>query len=120
MVDNTDFGAVAQSSLQQRSFTIINDTNNVQTLGVPAITGPFSLVGGFPRSLAPHASISFTLGLNTSAIGNYAGSISFGTSVIGLSPYNFSLAAQVIPEPRCAAIAVALVAFGSMRQGRRA
>jgi len=120
IVDNTDFGTVSLGSVQQRTFTITNMGVFPATLGTPTVTGPFSLLGSFPTTLATTGDVTFTLGLDTSAIGDVVGSISFPTNVPGRNPFNFALSARVIPEPSCAALfglaVVGLAGFGRSRK----
>jgi hypothetical protein len=96
--DNTDFGSVALNSVQQRVFDITNSGDLLLSLGSPVLTGPFSVVGSFPSSVAPFSTRTFTLGLNTATSGSFLGGISFANNGFP-SPYQFSLAANVVPEP---------------------
>jgi hypothetical protein len=98
LADNTDFGAVSLGSIQERTFQV-RDLRFGTDLQTPVFSGPFFLVGDFPTDVAPDQTLSFPVGLDTSALGSYSGGISFGTNNQGQNPYNFALAAQVVPEP---------------------
>jgi hypothetical protein len=113
--DNTDFGMVPLGSVQERTFEI-TDLRFGTTLQPPVFTGPFSLVGDFPTFVSG-APVSFTVGLNTSALGDVTGGISFGTDNPGQNPYHFALAAQIVPEPVSASMAA--IALGAMVLVRR-
>lgn len=116
--DNTDFGTVAQGSVQTRNFTITNTGDADLTLGDPIFTGPFSLVGGSLGTISASDSAILTIGLNTALLGPQSGSISFGTNVAGLETFNFDLAANVIPEPASLTL-FGLALIGMIGLGRR-
>jgi hypothetical protein len=98
-IDGTNFGTVTKGSLQQRTFTIYSAGQGDLTLGLPTFTGPFSLVSSFDTLLSEGFSDSFTVRLDTSALGTYPGSVSFATNDPTATPFNFSLSATVVPEP---------------------
>ena len=106
--DGTDFGTVLQGSLQQRTFTVFSAGLGDLNLGLPTITGPFSLVSPFETMIHESFFRSFTVRLNTGTPGTYTGSISFTTNDPTATPFNFSLSATVVPEPSAALLA----AFG--------
>jgi hypothetical protein len=112
LLNDTDFGAVAQGSLQTRTFTINNTGTAELTLSGLNISAPFSLVGAFPGAIAASGSEVFTVGLDTSTLGPKTGSVSFTTNVAGLESFNFDLAAEVVPEPASLAlVGLAMVGF---------
>jgi len=116
--DHTDFGTWFQGQVAQRTFTINNAGDAALTLGAPTFTGPFSLVGAFPSSVAAAGNALFTVGMNTANLGNQAGGISFATNVTAKDPYNFSLAGRVIPEPATMSL-VGLALVGVVGLARR-
>lgn len=119
VADNTDFGSTTVGTLQQRTFTIYNDSSTNLELGLPTFTGPFSLIGNFPSLVGGAQSASFTVGLDTSVTGSFAGSVSFGTNVFLVNdPFNFSLAARVVPEPTSCWVAFTGLMISAIAGGR--
>src|SRR5262249_46853743 len=94
----TDFGHVAIGSIEKNQYFILNTGTSALTLESPIFTGPFSLVGGFPTVVQQGQFIQFSVGLDTSAAGVYSGSISFANNDSARNPYNFALAATVVPD----------------------
>jgi hypothetical protein len=99
LVDNTNFGIVQRGNVNERTFTVHNLDTPLLTLQSPTLTGPFSIVGDFPTSVPFNQSASFTVAVNSTALGSATGSISFATNAPYENPFNFSLAATVVPEP---------------------
>lgn len=91
----TQFGVVQQGAVKQQTYTIVNLSDAPLTLEQPNFSGPFSLVGSFPNSVAPQASVPFTVGLDSSTAGDFTGSVSFATNDTIRNPYNFALGANV-------------------------
>uniref|UniRef100_UPI001CFCC361 hypothetical protein n=1 Tax=Microseira wollei TaxID=467598 RepID=UPI001CFCC361 len=55
----------------------------------------FSLQGDFPATIAPNATGSFTINVNTATAANREGTISFNTSDRDENPFNFIIKATV-------------------------
>jgi hypothetical protein len=118
LLDGTNFGEVDPLQAVQRTFTINNPGLSRLQLQPPTLTGPYSLVGGFPTSVQPRQSANFTVAFNSAlAIGAYPGSIAFGHNAVSGGIYNFDLTTRVVPEPT--AILVAGVALGAVAGCRR-
>ncbi len=97
--DGTDFGKVAVgSSPITRTFTVRNDGGGTLTLGTVTLPTGFTLVEGLPASLAPGASDTFTVRLDTAVAGTKTGDITFTTNDPNESPYNFRITGVVGPE----------------------
>jgi len=62
----------------------------------------FSTITTFPATVAPGASIKFTLTVDDAFAGLHAGHISFGNTDSAASPFNFSLRARVASLPEIA------------------
>ncbi len=76
-----DFGTVPFGSNEPtRTFTVTNRGNGTLTLGVPSLPAGFSLLEGLNSTLAPGASDTFTVGMDTSGHGSYAGTVSIPTN----------------------------------------
>ncbi|WP_204104002.1 MULTISPECIES: DUF4347 domain-containing protein [Spirulina sp. CCY15215] len=97
-----DFGATSQGTTLQQTFTI-NSTGTLP-LSLRSLTLPdgFSLVGGFPNSIAatndPNApqTQTFTVQLDASSAGTFTGDLSFQTNDTEINnPYNFNIKGTV-------------------------
>jgi hypothetical protein len=86
-----------------RTFTIRNDGNATLTLGALTVPAGFTLLEGLPSTLSPRATDSFTVQLNTTALGTPSGQISFTNSDPDENPFNFQISGTVavaVPEIR--------------------
>lgn len=101
-----DFGATSQGTTLQQTFTI-NSTGTLP-LSLRSLTLPdgFSLVGGFPNSVAatnnpdsPQAQ-TFTVQLDASTVGTFTGDLSFRTNDSNNDPYNFAITGVVDPTEK--------------------
>lgn len=99
-----DFGLVVQGAAAQRTLSIANTGDADLVLGVPSLSGPFSLVGDFPETIGAGASADFIVAADTSTYGPLAGLLEFGTNVDGVATYSVELGGQVIPEPSSIAL----------------
>ena len=96
--DGTDFGsAVPGTAPVQRTFTVLNQGAAPLTLGDLTLPSGFSLIEGLSASLAPAASDTFTLALDTTTVGSRTGQLSFTTNDADESLFTFTLAGSVSP-----------------------
>ena len=94
--DGTDFGSVVQGQAAiSRNFTVRNDGAAALTLGPVTVPAGFTLTEDLSASLAPGASDTFTVRLDTSAPGVMSGDISFATSDSDENPFNFRITGTV-------------------------
>lgn len=98
--DGTDFGSTPHGGATvSRVFTVTNTgagTLNLSGLVVP--TG-FTLVEGIASTLAPGASDTFTIRLETATAGTKVGNVSFINDAPGESPYTFRITGTVSNSP---------------------
>jgi hypothetical protein len=90
------FGTVLVGSSPTKVFTVKN--NGTATLSLSGLTVPtgFTIVSNFgSTSLAPGASTTFTLGINTSTATSYSGTAKFTTNDPNNNPYNFTISGTV-------------------------
>ena len=103
------FGTVAQSQTPpELTFVVHNSGMATLTLGSVQVPSRYSVIESLASSLAPYASDSFTVRLNTAYVGTFAGQISFSTNDADENPFNFSITGQVIsagPAPEIAVYA---------------
>jgi hypothetical protein len=93
----TLFGSAQQGGAPiTRTFTVRNDGNGVLNLGTISAPTGFTVTDGLPATLAPGASDTFTVQLDTTTPGVKSGQISFTTNDANESPYNFSISGTVI------------------------
>lgn len=113
LLDGTDFGQLDPLETIQKTFTINNPGFSQLQLQPPTLTGPYSLVGGFPSLIPPRQSATFKVALASGLPGGtYPGSIAFRHNVGNGGPYNFDLKARVVPEPASAWL-IAMVLMGT-------
>ena len=96
--DGTNFGSITQGAAALvRTFTVKNDGGSTLTLGAPVLPAGFSLVSTNPlvTSLAPGASDTFQVQLNSATAGTKAGQISIATNDADESVFNFSVSGAV-------------------------
>jgi murein DD-endopeptidase MepM/ murein hydrolase activator NlpD len=95
-----DFGsAPAGAAGPLLSFTVQNVGLAPMTLGNPVLPQGFALVGGFPSSLEPNASATFSVQMSTAAAGAQFGRMSFSSSAPGASTFGFNLSGTVTGSP---------------------
>lgn len=126
-----NFGSVVKDSASPtKTFTVRNDGTANLTLGAVSVPAGFTLTEPLSASLAPGASDTFSVALNTGAIGPVSGEISFTNNDGNENPFNFAIAGTVTAAP-APAIEVASgdvsltdgsssVGFGSVQQGASA
>lgn len=76
-------------------FTVRNDGTAALTLGAVTVPPGYTLTEGLSASLAPGASDTFTVQLDTATAGTKSGDISFATSDSDENPFNFRITGQV-------------------------
>ncbi|WP_019499612.1 choice-of-anchor D domain-containing protein [Pseudanabaena sp. PCC 6802] len=97
--DGTNFGSTTAGTAVTRTFTIENAGTADLTLSAPTLPTGFSLVGGFPASVAAGSNATFTVQLDATAVGTFSGNISFGNNDSNENPYNFAITGVVGPAP---------------------
>ncbi len=94
--DHTDFGSVAQGGTAlSRVFAVRNDGVALLTLGAVAVPAGYTLTEALSSSLAPGASDSFTVQLDTVTAGTKTGDITFTTNDSDEDPFNFAITGTV-------------------------
>jgi hypothetical protein len=89
------FGNVNIGENVVRSFTIRNTGNATLTLGRLQVPKGFSAVNGLPGTLAPKASTTIQIRMDTASPGQNAGTISFVTNDADESQFRFEIAGKV-------------------------
>jgi len=96
LVDHTDFGSVQQGQPGiSHTFTVRNDGGQTLTLGSVSVPRGFTLVEDLSSSLAPGASDTFTVRLETGSVGTFSGDVSFSTNDSDENPFNFRITGTV-------------------------
>jgi uncharacterized protein (DUF1800 family) len=111
--DTVDFVTTPVGVALSKTFTVTN-TGTANLLVSEAISVPsgFTLMASFPGvpgtalaskdpafALAPNASATFTVALNSAQAGIYQGNVSFQTNVDGTNPFVFQVTGKVLPPP---------------------
>jgi hypothetical protein len=97
---SVDFGSVNQGDTgPTRTFTVTNSGTDTLILGNITLPQGFVLLDPLVGPLAPGASESFTIGVDTSATGVKTGVASFGNSDPDQNPFSFNVTATVNPAP---------------------
>ncbi|HEY7120635.1 MAG TPA: choice-of-anchor D domain-containing protein [Tepidisphaeraceae bacterium] len=93
-----DFGTVTQGAAGPTlDFTVSNDGNAVLNLSNLSLPAGYSLVEGLSGSLNPGESDTFTVRLDSSALGTQSGQITFNSNDPDEDPFNFSITGLVAP-----------------------
>ena len=91
-----DFGRVDLGAAgPTQTFTVRNEGAAVLTLGGVLVPSPFTVIEPLASSLAPGASDTFTVRLNTDSGGTFVGQIRIGNNDADENPFNFSIAGSV-------------------------
>jgi uncharacterized protein (DUF1800 family) len=111
------FATTAAAVAQSKTFTVKNSgTADLLVSEAIAVPQGFTLMASFPavpNALLPGnapaytipagASASFTVALNSAAAGNFAGTVSFATNVVGAvpskNPFVFNVVGKAVPSP---------------------
>ena len=95
-----DFGSVLHwGAAPEMTLTVRNDGELDLTLGEVDLPAGYTLVEGLSAVLAGGESDSFTVQLDTSAVGTFAGEISFTSSDDDESAFNFAITGEVLALP---------------------
>jgi Ca2+-binding RTX toxin-like protein len=95
-----DFGTVGQGAAgPTRTFTVRNDGDDVLSLGAVSVPTGFTLIDPLVGPLAPGASESFTVRLDTAVAGTVTGDVSFANSDSDENPFNFAVTATITAAP---------------------
>ncbi len=98
--DGTDFGSVfVSTSPISRTFTVRNDGTATLTLGAVTVPTSYTLTETLSSSLAPGASDTFTVRLDTGTAGTKSGDVSFTTGGLTEYPFNFRITGVVLLWP---------------------
>lgn len=89
--DFTDFGTVGVGSPLTRTFTVKNTGTAALTTGGLTVPAGFTITEGLSGSIAAGGSDTFSVRLNATAAGTFAGNISFTNNDANESPYNFAI-----------------------------
>ena len=90
--DGTDFGSVVEGQPgPSREFTVRNDGGSTLTLGIVSVPSGFTVTEGLSTSLAPNASDTFTIRLDSTTTGTKNGQISFSNNDSNENPFNFAI-----------------------------
>jgi hypothetical protein len=93
------FGSARIGDSVSRTFTVMNKGVQPLILG-PTIVVPtgFIVTSGFgSTTLAPGTSTTFTIQLDTAAMGSFGGTVSFATNDLGSNPFQFTVNGTVGP-----------------------
>lgn len=100
LADHTDFGKVSIGSAGvTRTFTVRNSGGETLTLGKLVVPSGFTVVDGLVPSLAPGASDTFEVGLNTASAGVFGGHVTFRTNNGSEPVFNFAIKGTVASSP---------------------
>lgn len=95
-----DFGSVTQGQTgPTRTFTVRNDGDDLLSVGSVSVPVGFIVISQLAGPIAPGASASFTVGVDTSVAGPKGGQLTFSNTDADENPYNFTLSATVDPAP---------------------
>jgi len=95
--DNTQFTDIPQGMTPYNCvYTVRNDGTAPLTLGTIRVPTGFTLAEGLPASLAPGASDTFTIRLETAVVGAKIGDVSIENNDRNESPFVFRIAVNVI------------------------
>jgi Ca2+-binding RTX toxin-like protein len=95
-----DFGTVTQGQTgPTRTFTVKNDGTDALTVGAPVLPAGFTLIDPLVGPIEPGGSESFTIQVDTSAVGLESGTVTLSNSDPTQNPFTFAIQATVIPAP---------------------
>jgi hypothetical protein len=79
-----------------RTFTVRNQGRGPLSIGTLTVPSGFTVIEGLPATLAPRASDTFTVQLDTAVLGDFSGEISLATNDADENPFNFAIRSRVI------------------------
>ncbi len=92
----TDFGSAQELSIgPSHTFTVRNDGGSTLTLGTPSLPAGYFISEGLNSTLAPGASDSFSVQLQTGSIGVISGQVSISTNDSDENPFNFQITGTI-------------------------
>ena len=98
--DGSDtFSSATQGSSDTKTFTVKNTGNASLSVSAISLPGGYSLQTSLPLTIAAGNSTTFVVGLSTSAIGTFTGTMSITDTDSGNDPYNVSLSGTVTAPP---------------------
>ncbi|HSI33898.1 MAG TPA: choice-of-anchor D domain-containing protein, partial [Tepidisphaeraceae bacterium] len=97
---SVSFGSATQGAAgPTRTFTVRNDGNDVLVVGAVSVPAGFTVIDPLVGPIAPGASESFTVRLDTAVSGTFGGQVSFSNTDADENPYNFSVSGTVVEPP---------------------
>ncbi|MCF2146601.1 choice-of-anchor D domain-containing protein [Desmonostoc muscorum LEGE 12446] len=90
-----NFGEANVGNTLTKAFTIKNTGTAALNLSNLQLPNGFSLVGTVPTSVAPNASTTITMALNTTTVGTYSGRLSLSNNDSDESPFDFAITGKV-------------------------
>ncbi|MBD2518741.1 choice-of-anchor D domain-containing protein [Nostoc sp. FACHB-973] len=90
-----NFGEANVGNTLTKAFTIKNTGTAALNLSNLQLPNGFSLVGTLPTSVAPNASTTITVALNTTTVGTYSGRLSLSNNDSDESPFDFAITGKV-------------------------
>jgi Ca2+-binding RTX toxin-like protein len=95
-----NFGSVGQNQGgPTRTFTVFNDGDAPLTVGSVTVPGGFTVTDPLVGPIAPGASESFTVRLDTASAGAKSGQVVITTNDPDEDPYNFAISGTVVAAP---------------------
>jgi Ca2+-binding RTX toxin-like protein len=98
-LDHTDFGSVAYGDAPVvRTFTIDNTGDMALSIGGVTVPAGFTLIGGFPATIAANSSATIQVQLDTTATGTSKGDIVIASNDGNEAVFNFTVQGTVAPQ----------------------
>lgn len=96
--NHTDFGDATESgSTVSRTYTINNIGDGSLVIGAPTVPTGFTVTTSPEGTIAPSGSATLVVRLDTAAVGEKTGVVSFSTNDPDENPFNFSIRGNVVP-----------------------
>ncbi|MFT3789458.1 MAG: choice-of-anchor D domain-containing protein [Tepidisphaeraceae bacterium] len=97
--DATDFGSpYVADAAPTKTFTVKNTGTAALTTSALTVPAGFTVTEGLNASIAAGGSDTFTVKLNTTTAGTFAGNVSFANNDSNENPYNFAIKGVVNPQ----------------------